>query len=407
LLVTFKISTTTIQTLQFFHPSVFHFIHFVVLPKNISKVSIAALPLPMFRFPIYLRASSIVAILAVSIWDPNRNYLLNSQFIENQESRRDLKIIKDKFRELKEKYNPPKHPIVLCHGLSGFDTLTLFQAPQFAWNNTENFKEYGKRLNDVSNEVGSGSVMLNYWYGIEEALKEAGCKVLTAKVPPFGTIEERAKLLDALLTEKCKEYPDKVEGERLKINLVGHSMGGLDSRYLISKIQSEDSPYEVVSLTTVGTPHHGSECADFLMSWIQNDDTIMAVCPKAIPQLTSKYLKEFNREVRNKPGVMYFSYGALMNPHGIKLFRATYEIIKSEIMKKGLKNIENDGMVSVDLARWGNYMGTLEDVDHMDLINWTNRIRATVDKVMFNQKPSFNAIALYLDIAETLSKNRF
>lgn len=316
-----------------------------------------------------------------------------------------MKIIKDKFRLLKEKYNPPKYPIVLCHGLSGFDTLVLFEAPQFAWNNTEDLKQFGKVLKDVSHEVDSGSVMLNYWYGVEEALKKAGCNVFTAKVPPFGTIQERAELLDALLTEKCKEYPGKVDGERLKINLVGHSMGGLDARYLISQIQNEDSPYEVVSLTTVGTPHRGSECADFAMRMIQNDDTLVAVCPKAIPQLTSKYLKEFNREVRNKPGVVYFSYGALMDPQGFKLFRATYEIIKAEIEKNGLSHIENDGMVSVELARWGNYMGTLEDVDHMDLINWTNRIKAAMDKVIFNQTPSFNAIALYLDIAETLSKN--
>lgn len=349
----------------------------------------------------------MLAILAFSIWDPNRKFFLRSHSFETKQERQDLKLIKDKFKNLKEKYNAPKYPIVLCHGLSGFDTLTLFLAPQFSWNDSADLKEFGKRLKEVSDEVNSGAVMLNYWYGIEDALKQAGCKVLTAKVPPFGTIEERATLLDALLSEKCKNYPGKVEGERLKINLVGHSMGGLDSRYLISKIQNEDSPYEVVSLTTIGTPHHGSECADFVMSLIEKDDTLMAVCPKAIPQLTTNFLLQFNREVRNDPGVKYFSYGALMDPQGFKLFRATYEIIKAEIEKKGLTHYENDGMVSVELARWGNYMGTLHDVDHMDLINWTNRLKAAVDKVMFAQTPTFNAIALYLDIAETLSKQGF
>lgn len=361
----------------------------------------------MYRIPIYLRASSILGLLAISVWDPARNLLLKKQSIEPDDSTQDLKLIKDKFKELKQKYNPPKNPIVLCHGLSGFDTLVLFEAPQFPWNDTADLKEFGKTLEKVSQEVDSGSVMLNYWYGIEDALKSAGCKVLTAKVPPFGTIEERAKLLDALLAEKCKSYPDKVEGERLKINLIGHSMGGLDSRYLISKVQNEESPYQVVSLTTVGTPHHGSECADFVMNLIENDESLKAVCPAAIPQLTTGFLKEFNRDVRNDPNVRYFSYGALMDPHGLKLFRATYEIIKAEIEKKGLKNIENDGMVSVDLARWGEYLGTLQNVDHMDLINWTNRIKAAVDKVMYNQTPAFNGVALYLDIAETLSKNNF
>ena len=35
----------------------------------------------------------------------------------------------------------------------------------------------------------------------------------------------------------------------------------------------------------------------------------------------------------------------------------------------------NDGLVSVASAQWGSYKGTLVNVSHLDLINWTNRWR--------------------------------
>ncbi|PVH15521.1 uncharacterized protein CXQ87_003363 [Candidozyma duobushaemuli] len=244
----------------------------------------------------------------------------------------DIKLIKGKFSKLRDHYGVPKHPIVLCHGLSGFDTLNLFELPQFA--DTD--------LEMIAESVQGSGISVNYWHGIEDALTKAGASVITARVPPFGTIDQRAERLDALLREKCEDHEEKTHGERLKINIVGHSMGGLDARYLISKLQTDKSPYEVVSLTTIGTPHHGSECADFVMDI-----------------LTTSFLKEFNKEVTNNSNVSYFSYGASMPPHGVCVFRATYEIIKHEIQKRGGTHWENDGMVSVESSKWGEYLGTL------------------------------------------------
>jgi triacylglycerol lipase len=65
---------------------------------------------------------------------------------------------------------------------------------------------------------------------------------------------------------------------------------------------------------------------------------------------------------------------------------------------------DNDGIVSVESAKWGNYVGTLDQVDHLDLINWTNKTKRVVDKLLFNEDSKFNAIALYLDIANNLAK---
>lgn len=61
----------------------------------------------------------------------------------------------------------------------------------------------------------------------------------------------------------------------------------------------------------------------------------------------------------------------------------------------------NDGLVSVASSRWGGdsgYKGTLVGVSHLDLINWTNRLKWLAGDVMGNPR-KFNAIAFYLDIA--------
>jgi pimeloyl-ACP methyl ester carboxylesterase len=51
------------------------------------------------------------------------------------------------------------------------------------------------------------------------------------------------------------------------IHLVAHSKGGLDSREFLSKYLSAGDPeFEVLSLTTLGTPHNGSPGADLLVA---------------------------------------------------------------------------------------------------------------------------------------------
>ena len=46
----------------------------------------------------------------------------------------------------------------------------------------------------------------------------------------------------------------------------------------------------------------------------------------------------------------------------------------------------NDGLVSVESSHWGQYKGTLVGVNHMDLINWSNRMRYAVRKWVWGQR---------------------
>lgn len=90
----------------------------------------------------------------------------------------------------------------------------------------------------------------------------------------------------------------------------------------------------------------------------------------------------------------YFSYGAAVQPSIWSLFRLSHKILAQ---MEG----PNDGLVSVASSRWGGedgYKGTLEGVSHLDLINWTNRLKFLAGDLLGNPR-KFNAIAFYLDIA--------
>lgn len=79
-----------------------------------------------------------------------------------------LHLIHDEFATIRSSYEVPKHPIVLAHGVLGFDELRL---------------------------AGPNLPAIQYWYGIAEALRAKGCEVITASVPPSGSIERRAEKL--------------------------------------------------------------------------------------------------------------------------------------------------------------------------------------------------------------------
>ena len=84
-------------------------------------------------------------------------------------------IIEDDFLVLRDTYSAPKHPIVLAHGLLGFDELHL------------------------ADGILPG---IQYWRGITEALATRGVEVVTAEVPPSSRIEERAKYLAQIIEQR-------------------------------------------------------------------------------------------------------------------------------------------------------------------------------------------------------------
>ena len=97
-----------------------------------------------------------------------RDYHPSCVFREKVNDPRLGNLIQDDFAVLREAYQAPKHPIILAHGLLGFDELHVA----------------GPYLPGVE-----------YWRGIKEALAAKDIEVITATVPPSGRIEVRAERL--------------------------------------------------------------------------------------------------------------------------------------------------------------------------------------------------------------------
>jgi triacylglycerol lipase len=208
-------------------------------------------------------------------------------------------------------------------------------------------------------------------------MRANGIEIITASVPPSGSIEERAAKLG-------RDIAAKANGKG--VNIIAHSMGGLDARYMISRLHPDN--VEVLSLTTVATPHRGSVFADYCFQEIGPDYLPhfykffdkLGISTGAFRQLTTKYMtEEFNPKTPDVEGVRYFSYGATFNPGFWSAFRQPHKIVER------LEGT-NDGLVSVQSAKWGTYKGTLVNVSHLDLINWTNRIRWATSHLSGNER---------------------
>ncbi|KAF7714738.1 Lipase [Penicillium ucsense] len=276
------------------------------------------------------------------------------------------RVIRDQYSLIRDSYVAPKHPIVLAHGLLGFDELRL---------------------------AGPFLPGVQYWRGIKEALTAKGVEVVTATVPPSGSIEERAE-------ELARDIEIGAQGKDVNI------IAGLDSRYMISRLQPQK--FKVLSLTTIATPHRGSAVADYcfdqigteLLPQIYYTLNKLNVATGAFAQLTRKYMsEEFNPNTPDLDSVRYFSYGATVEPSLWSVFRLSHRILAKA---EG----PNDGLVSVASSLWGGetgYKGTLVGVSHLDLINWTNRLKWLAAEVTGNPL-KFNAISFYLDIADMLAK---
>jgi triacylglycerol lipase len=114
-------------------------------------------------------------------------------------------------------YTQTRYPIVLVHGLFGFDSL------------------FG----------------LDYFYGVPDALRSGGAKVFVAQVSAANSTEVRGEQLLAQVRNILA-----ITGAA-KVNLIGHSHGGPTARYVAGV-----APQLVASVTSVGGVNRGSRVAD-------------------------------------------------------------------------------------------------------------------------------------------------
>jgi triacylglycerol lipase len=207
-------------------------------------------------------------------------------------------------------------------------------------------------------EVRLGKLKLSeYFPGISQALRQAGNRVLVPTLAPTCGIAKRAGQLKAFLDQQVPDEP---------VHLIAHSLGGLDSRYMISRLGMEQ---RVLTLTTLGTPHRGTSFADWgvqtLARLIRPLLHLVGLTGQAFIDLTTDECQRFNEEVPDRPSVRYFSVAGLHN--GSLLTPEWFLSYQWVLANEG----PNDGVVSVESAKWGESFELWEG-DHFSLVNWLN-----------------------------------
>lgn len=254
------------------------------------------------------------------------------------------------------------YPIVLIHGLFGFDKIAGYR----------------------------------YFFGIEEALKNAGATVFAVNIPAINSNEARG--------EKLLEHIDRIlqETKADKVNLIGHSQGPLAARYVAAL-----HPEKVASVTSISCPNYGSEIADLVRKALVPGalpETVVtalfsavgafisliggnqkhAVDPKAaFASLTTEGLADFNskypqglpavwggegQEIEN--GVYYYSWSGIVKGTEFSQLLDPGHLSCVALSKLFYKEKDaNDGAVGRYSSHLGKVIRSDYAMDHFDVVN--------------------------------------
>jgi triacylglycerol lipase len=258
----------------------------------------------------------------------------------------------------------PRYPVVLVHGISVHDRKSV----------------------------------LDPWGRIPEVLRGQGVSVYFGNTDAWGGFESNALILKQTIETVLRETG------ALKVNLIAHSKGGLDCRFLIWR---HDFGGKIASLTTISTPHRGAELADAVsarkiiytlparalvkLAGLCSGDASPDIY-QALHDLTTENMRRFNEEVAMDKQVFYQSlYTVMRRPADGWIFMPTYLYIKKI---RG----PNDGIVSEWSSRWGENPRKIQGqgISHADILDIRKRQVSGVD-----------IPALYLALVHELSAKGF
>ncbi len=233
----------------------------------------------------------------------------------------------------------PRYPVVLAHGMFGFDALEL------------------------------GKLRRDYFHGVRDRLIAAGAEVVTPRVPKVASVARRAEALAFAVRQL----------DAKRVNIIAHSMGGLDARYAISRL---GLAAKVASLTTIGTPHTGTPLADPLqvagLSKLLEKLGAAGLCDVSTVRMAA-----FNREIADQKGVDYACVLA-----SVKQAQQVHPLLLPAYLFLSERCGPNDGLVPADSQKWGEVLDQV-DADHWAQIGW---------------RAGFDAGELYARVVEELAR---
>lgn len=211
---------------------------------------------------------------------------------------------------------------------------------------------------------------------IDRILRIQGYRVYTSRVDAVGSIESNA----AQLKEEIQHILTETGTE--KVNIIAHSKGGLDAKYMILHLNMAG---HVASLTTLCTPHKGSPIATgilrvpkvflrpvafsvnglFRLLGDKHPDSMQAC------RQLQRVQGELDRDTLRIAGPVYCqSFSATMKRGRKKAdFVMRIPLMFSRYMEK---DTETDGLVPRDSAIFGVYRGdVMEDsVSHSEMVDF-------------------------------------
>jgi triacylglycerol lipase len=243
-------------------------------------------------------------------------------------------------------------PIILAHGVCRFD------------------KVWADSLN-IHNSDDPKLDNLHYFKGIRTMLQHNGFVVYHSNVGWAAEVNRRA----ADLKQNITEIFDKQGCE--KVNIIAHSMGGLDVRHMMFNDRNTDKIHErVASVTTISTPHEGSPFADWGTGHLPHVIPIaqeLGLDLSAFTDLRTDRCRKFNSDPevaafeRNcETSILFQSYAGRQDFWGVfNALKLSFYLIEKE---EG----DNDGLVSVASAKWREkyFKGVLENTDHLNELGW-------------------------------------
>lgn len=240
---------------------------------------------------------------------------------------------------------------------------------------------------------------IGYWGRIPQKLKELGCEVFLSGQDCSASIETNcdqiAKRLDEILAQTGAP----------KVNIIAHSKGGLESRYLASTLGYGP---KIASITTLATPHNGSKTVDLLMKfpdrlirigcyffdrWFKKLGDVTPDTYAAINIFKTENAAKFNSENPDYEGVYYQSFAFVMKHFWSDM------LIWFPSMVVGWIEGENDGLLPPDSVKWGNFRGvirsnTVRGISHCDEID--------MRRLRLNRKQG-NGVSDIVDVYEMIA----
>jgi triacylglycerol lipase len=230
---------------------------------------------------------------------------------------------------------------------------------------------------------------IEYFNGVKELLTKFTPNILVPVLDPAGSIILRGERLRTLI---LGALGDGTLDPAQRTHVIAHSQGGLDARYMLSPKNPHLTPRnslagKIASLTTIGSPHQGSQIADLLMlkpvdravgslellihhpelgqDFVEAMLDRLGIEPEALADLGTESMKQFNASYPDEPRVRYFSIAgkgrAGVPETSLFLYEFHHHI-------KAVTGEENDGLVAVSSAQHWPTDGQEWPADHAEEI---------------------------------------